>query len=234
MTASTTSTWELRRDQVTTVALQLAGVLNAGHSPSSEQKALGATLLQMSLTALQADGIIVHTVERYSQTLTDGQVSYAAPSDTLDIEDGAVVRNTAGYDSPIYMLSTPRDYLSRGVKTVTGQPTEYFPEKQSDGTFTVYLYPIPTADWPTLIYPRVRKLRDTDTGSVTPDVPVKFLEPVTLKLAAQFCRHYNRDTKAKALMEEYETSRERVMADETQRGPMRMLAEPLFGPAWGR
>lgn len=231
MTTSTTSTWELRRDEVITTALRLAGVLNAGHPPTSEQVALGATLLQMSLASLQADGIVLRALERYSQTLTDGQVSYTAPADTIDIEDGAVVRNTQAFDVPLKMLSTPRDYLSRGVKAITGQPTEYYPEKQSDGSILVFLYPVPTADWPTLIYPRVRRLRDTDSGTVTLDVPVKFLETVTLKLAAQFCRHYNRDTKAKALMDEYETARERVLNDETQRGPLRLIVEPLM---WGR
>lgn len=229
MTISTTATWELRRDQVITTALQLAGVLNAGHPASAEQKALGATLLQMNLTALQADGIILRALERYSQTLVDGTAAYAAPADTISVEDGAMVRDTADNDAPLYMLSTPRDYLSRGVKTLTGQPTEYYPEQQSDGTWTVTLYPVPTSDWATLIYPRVRKLRDTDTGSVTLDVPVKFTEPVCLKLAAMFCLHYNRDTKAKALLEEYADAHARAMNDETQRGPMRMMAEPLFG-----
>lgn len=229
MTTSATATWELRRDEVIATALHLAGVLNAGHAPSSEQKSLGATLLQMSLTALQADGIILRAIERYAQALSDGVVSYAAPSDTIDVEDGAVVRSSQGYDIPLLMLSTHRDYLAVGVKTLPGQPTEYYPEKQSDGTIAVFLYPVPTADWPTLIYPRVRKLRDTDSGAVTIDVPAKFTESVVLKLAAQFCRHYNRDAKAKALMEEYGDARDRAMNDETPRGPMRFVAEPIFG-----
>lgn len=231
MATSTTATWELRRDAAIATALHLAGVLNAAHNPSPEQLALGATLLQMSLTALQADGIILRAIERYAQALIDGQVSYVAPSDTIDIEDGAIVSGTQGVDIPISMLSTHRQYSEIGTKAITGQPTEYYPEKQSDGSITVFLYPVPTADWTTLTYPRVRKLRDTDSGNVSIDVPTKFTEAVVLKLAAQFCRHYNRDAKAKALMDEYTDARNRAMNDETPRGPVCFTAEPLF---WGR
>lgn len=230
MAASTQYAWELRRDQLITRSLQLAGLLNAGHSASAQQIALGVDLLQMNLMALQSEGILLHAVERYSLTLSDGVASYVQPADTISVEDGAIVRSTQGNDTPIVMLSQA-DYNRRAVKTTTGQPTEYMAEKSIGEVWTIYLYPVPTVDWPTLVYPRVRKLRDSDSGSVSLDIPLKFTEAVSLKLASRFCRHYNRDSKAKSLMDEYEEARDLALNDETQRGPMRLIAEPIF---WGR
>lgn len=228
MTISTAFAWELRRDALIGRALNLAGLLNAGHSPTAQQIDVGKDFLSMNLTALQADGIFLHAIERYSQPLLDGVASYLQPVDTISIEDGAVVRSTVGNDTNMMML-TQVDYNRRSVKTVTGQPVEYMPEKNADGTFTIYLYPVPTADWPTLIYPRVRRLRDNDSGNISLDVPVKYTEAVTLKLASRFCRHYNRDAKAKALMEEYEDARGRLLNDETQRGTLRFTVESIYG-----
>jgi hypothetical protein len=230
MAVSSSYAWELRRDQLITRSLQIAGLLNAGHTASRDQIALGTDLLQMVVTALQNDGIFLHAIERYSQPLSDGVISYVQPADTISVEDGAVVRSTDGNDTQVHLL-TPIDFNRRAVKTQTGQPTEYMGEKSINETWTIYLYPVPTSGWPTLIYPRVRKLRDSDSGNVSIDVPVKYLEAVALKLASRFCRHYNRDAKAKALLDEYEEAREMARNDETNRGPMRLMVEPLF---WGR
>lgn len=231
MATSTNYAWEMRRDALITLSLQMAGLMHASHVADAAQLALGKNFLSMSLTALQADGIILRAVERYSQTLTDGQVSYTCPADTIDVEDGAVIRNTQSFDVPLKLLSTHRDYLSRGVKTITGQPVEYYPEKQSDGSIVIYLYPVPTSDWPTLIYPRVRKLRDNDSGNVSIDVPVKFTQAVARKLAAEWAFHYNRPALAKTLMDQYEDERDRALGDETPRGPLRLMVDNLF---WDR
>lgn len=229
MTVSANATWELRRDQLIARSLNLAGVLNAGHNPTRDQIAVGVDFLQMLLASLQSDGIILQAIERYSQPLTDGVASYQAPDDTLDVENGAVVRSAQGNDIPLSMISSMRDYNSRSIKTLSGQPTEYYVERNPTGTTTVYLFPVPTADWTAIIYPRVRRLRDNDRGDVSIDVPVKFMEPVALKLAARYARHYNRDSKAKALLDEYSEAHQRAMNDETGRGPMRFTVESLFG-----
>lgn len=231
MAAGTTSTWKLRRDQLFRRALNLAGVLHAGAQPRPEQIDLCKDLLMMSQATLQAEGLLLHAVERYTQTMTAGQAYVTATADTLDVEDGAVVRSTASLDSPI-QIGTPLDYQRRPDKATSGQPTEYFPEKSGTGdavTITVWLYPVPSADWPTLIYPRVRRLRDAETGDVDVDVPAKFHEPLMWRLASMVCTHYNRDPKAEALMERYREVSDTVLGDETQRGPLRMTVETLFG-----
>jgi hypothetical protein len=232
MATSVNSAWTLRRDTLIARALNLAGVLNAGHQPTADQKAVGTDLLQMNLTALQADGILLHAIERYTQALVAGDTFIVAPADTIDVEDGAVVTNVAGNDIELQLL-TSRDYARLAVKATTiGQPVQYMPERNPDLSITIYFYPVPDSNWPTVTYPRVRKLRDSDGGNVDIDVPVKFLEAVTLKLASRFCRHYNRDVKAKALMEEYDDARDRAMNDETQRGPLRLTVDTGMG--WWR
>jgi hypothetical protein len=228
MAVGVLTTWEMKRDKLIQRALNLAGVLNAATSPKPEQIALGVDLLQMAQSEIQTDGIILRGIEQYSVALTSGTASYTQPSDTLSIEDGGIMRSSQGVDVPISILGSMRDYLSRSLKTITGQPVEYYPEEQTDGTWKIFFYPVPDGNWPTFIYPRGRRLKDVDSGLLSIDFPVKFTLPLTMRLASLFCHHYNRAEKAKDLLSEYMETLGRAMGDETNRGPLRLIAEPLI------
>ncbi len=227
MAVSGNATWTLRRDNLITRALNLAGLLNAGHSPTAVQIALGADFLQMVLQGLRARGVVVNAIERYTQALTAGQAAYTAPADTLDIEDGAVLVNTSGSHTPLELIS--QVYYNRlGVVSTTGQPTQYMVEKAANEVVSFTLYPIPTSDWPSVIYPRVRKPRDIDSGDVDIDLPPKFTLGVAMALASLLCRHYNRESKAKELLEESQDELNVALGDETPRGPMSFVAPAVF------
>lgn len=222
MAVSSTATFDPQRDALIKRAGQLAGVVYGGHDPDADQVAFGAASLQAHLLSLQARGLIVRTVERYSQILTSGTASYSAPADTIEIEDHALVRDSSSIDSDVRRISV-QEYMGLSLKTTTSRPTEMYVEKGTGG-LTVYLYPVPDATVTTLIYLRVRKIRDTDTGTVTLDLEPKWINPVTYMVAHDFAVAANMLTRAAYLRKMYEDNAGTAMLDETGRGRIRFVA----------
>lgn len=227
MAISTTSTYQPNADRVVKNALRLAGMLHASHTPKAEQYSMGREFLIEGMLALQAEGVFIRTRELYELTLTTGTASYSVPSDTLDIEAGAICRDVNGLDSPS-MIITQDEYNRIPDKSIQGRPIQYYP-KESDSGFTLYLYQVPDASWATLIYPRIRKARDIDNGSTDLDCPTKWVQAFEFMLAWKFCLHYRRPMEMTGLYGDYwEKEKEKILRDETSRGPLTFVLEPLF------
>jgi len=233
MTVSANYAWEATRDQVIRNSLWGCGQLNAGQSPTAAQITVGAELLQMLVLGLLKKGVQLRCIERYEQSITavSSTTPYVtAPADTLDVEKGAVVRSADGLtDAPMDRI-TREEYLALTQKTTTGQPTMYFPEQTSTGAWNIYLYPIgDSANWTKIIYPRVRKPRDTDTGAVTPDIPVNWHEAITAGLAWKWALHYKLPLERTLMLrDDWLRLRDDALNDETERGNTVYVAEPYI------
>lgn len=227
MAISTTSTYRPNADKVVKNGLRLAGMLNASHTPKAEQYSMGREFLLEGMLALQAEGVFIRTRELYEQELTAGIASYTAPAGTLDIEDGAVVRDTNDLDGPASIM-TQDEYNQLSDKTTSGRPTQYYP-KETESGFTLYLYPVPDSSWTTIIYPRIRLVRDLDTGNLDLDCPTKWIQAFEFMLAWKFCLHYRRPMEMIGLYGDYwEKEKQKILHDETPRGPLTFVLEPLF------
>lgn len=232
MTVSTTYARDPQADDIIAEAMHSLGVLNAAQEPDAPQKALGRKFLWSELQSLQNRGVILRARELYTQSITAVSSStpyVVAPADTIDIEHGATVRTntSAPADYPMQLTTEP-EYQERSLKTQTGQPSEYWAQKQSDNSVRIYLYPLPTSDYVSITYPRIRKLRDVDTGSVTLDIPTKFHAAVVLKIAMRFALHFGLDGKAAMLKDMFDEEVDRAMGDETERGGFRFVVNPIF------
>lgn len=227
MAISSTYARNPNRDRIIRNSLHTCGVLHSSHAPDANQIALGAEYFQDGLTALQAEGVILQTAERYTQALTDGEEEYAAPADTESIEQGAIIRDTAGADQPIELVSQ-RMYQGLSEKTVPGQPYWYYPERSATG-WRLFLYPVPDSNWAYVIYPRVRKLRDLDVGTANLDLPAKWALPFEMYLSWRFACHYKLPLERAQYFQGIWTGmRNTLMDDETPRGPSRFVMETLF------
>lgn len=227
MTIASTATWELNRDQTITSGLHLCGLLNAGQSATAEQIALGTIFLSTELLAWQHRGIIMRTRERTSYSLAANTSSFTAASDTIDVEDGAVLRNSANLDLPINKQSF-KEYQRFSDKTLTGQPANYYVEEQAAGVIKVYFTPIPTEAY-TFIYPRVFRTRDASSGTVTLDAPIGWQAALGWLCAWKFSVHYKQSVERVMMLKSYyDQYAKEAMQDETERGPMQFVAEPIF------
>lgn len=226
MTTSANAAFDLSRDQIIRTAYQLCGIVSAGTDPDANQIAMASDFLNMGLKSLQNDGIILRTVDRTTTTLVAGTAQYTCANDTLDIDDRSVYvsTGTAGTTTNTDLVLRPisrGQYMEMSLKAVQGQPTMIYVEKGA--TVSFFLYPTPSADWVSLTYPRIRLLRDMDTGTVTADLPSKYLKYVAYMLAADLALHHGLLPRYQMLSTTAAGEKERAVQDDTERGPVRFV-----------
>lgn len=228
MTISANATFDPQAQAVIATALRLCQVLNAGLEPDADQLAMGMTLLDLGLKALQSDGIFLRTVERITVQAAD--ISDAGvittDSDTMDVES-LYYSDTSNNDVPILLIPR-RKYMELSNKDTIGPPSQAYVEK-ANGTVTVLLHPISDASVVSITYAKVRRFRDVDTAAVTLDIPSRWQRAVTYMLAADFALHYGRMDRADSLRATYDMERNRAMDDETERGESRFVIGERYG-----
>lgn len=229
MTISANSSFDPQAQSVIATALRLCQVLNAGLQPDADQLAMGMTLLDLGLKALQNDGVFLRTVDRV--TVQASAISAAGvittDSDTLDVEN-IYYTDTAGNDVPLMFIPRKR-YMELSEKDTVGPPSQAYIEK-SEGTVTINLHPIGDSTTVSITYAKVRRFRDVDTAGVTLDIPSKWQRAVTYMLAADFALHYGRIDRSDSLRATYEGERQRAMNDETERGDSRFVIGERYSP----
>jgi hypothetical protein len=73
MTTSNNYSFDLSTSSIIRVAFQRIGIVSAGQDPDSNQYAMARDMLQVGLTALQAEGIQLRSVLRTTDNLVAGQ-----------------------------------------------------------------------------------------------------------------------------------------------------------------
>lgn len=226
MTVSTSTSLDYQRDQLIEMSFQLAGLLGAGKSPSAADTAMAAGFMNLELMSLQAEGVVLRTVERTTLTLVSGTASYTLPSDTIDValgpnDQAGTIVNSSGTEVLVSTMSRS-EYMDLPDKTatITGRPTRVYIEKQA--TLSATFWPTPDTDSITWRYSRVRLLKDMDSGTVTTDLARRWLLYVTYAVAALIARAKSLPADSvKALLAEAERRKAICKADDGQRGKVR-------------
>lgn len=228
MTVSTSALIDFQRDQLLTLGFQLAGQLGAGKSPSADDVGMAANFLRLELSALQAEGVILQTIERTTLTLVSGTATYTLPSDTIEVQLGpndqaGTIVDTGSTESIVTTMSRA-EYLDLSDKTsaVTARPTSVYIEKLAAVTAT--FWPVPDTTSVSYRYARVRLLRDTDSGSVTMDLARKWHKYLTFAVAAHVARAKSMPLDSvTSLIRESERLKDICKADDNQRGKIRFV-----------
>jgi hypothetical protein len=107
-------------------------------------------------------------------------------------------RDSSNYDTPLNELARS-DYFNLSQKTVTGQPTQFYYDKQlSYGTF--YLYQAPDDATNTIKFTFQKMFFDFTTGNDNPDFPIEWAETLAFGLASRLTYDYGIDkTKAELI-----------------------------------
>lgn len=228
MTVSANNSLDFTRNQLIRMAFQLAGILRAGAEPTANDIAMAADFMNLELMALQAEGVILRTVERTTLALVAGQAAYTLPSDTIDVQLGpndqaGTIVNVSGTESLVESMSRA-DYMDLADKTAssTNPPTSVLIERLSQVQLT--FWPVPDAGSATFRYSRVRLLRDADSGGVTIDLARRWLQYVAYATSTHIAR-------AKALTADIINGLEMkaqnlkaiLKADDNQRGKVRFV-----------
>lgn len=187
MTTSATSAFELTRDSLLRRSFQLAGLLHASHSPNSDDLALASDLLGMELDALQAEGIVLRTVEMTTAALTAATATVSLSADCIDVFVGpdnvaGTIVPLAGNETLVRAISR-QEYLSISNKTSQATPSLVYVEKLA--AVTLYFWPVPAVSTAVFRYSKVRLMRDADTGAVTLDLARRWQKAICYSMAWQ-------------------------------------------------
>ena len=135
-----------------------------------------------SLNIMFADwanrGLNLWTVEQSTQALTDGTASYTLSADFTDLLE--VVVRRSGTDFMLTKMSRG-EYLNIPTKTQEGRPTQYYFDRKTTPSIT--LWPTPENSTDTLVFYYVRRIQDVDTQINTTDAPFRFLPCVIAGLS---------------------------------------------------
>lgn len=189
MTTSGTSAFNLDLNNLVEEAYERCGTeLRTGYDLRTARRSFNLLTIEWANR-----GINLWTIEQGSIALTQGDISYNLPVDTIDLLD-SVVRTQTGINQTDINITriSASTYLTIPNKNAQGRPIQMWINRQSGATEpttgvdypTVNVWPTPDQDnFYTLIYYRLRRIQDAGNGVETPDIPFRFLPCLVAGLA---------------------------------------------------
>jgi hypothetical protein len=189
MTTSGTSAFNLDLNNLVEEAYERCGAeLRTGYDLRTARRSFNLLTIEWANR-----GINLWTIEQGSIALTQGDISYSLPVDTIDLLD-SVVRTQTGINQTDINITriSASTYLTIPNKNAQGRPIQMWINRQSGATEpttgvdypTVNVWPTPDQDnFYTLIYYRLRRIQDAGNGVETPDIPFRFLPCLVAGLA---------------------------------------------------
>lgn len=188
MSVSSTSTFELTRDQLIRRALQIAGLFHESQTTTGEGDVvtLASDILHMELLALQAEATPPTHIDSTTQALTSGEEEYSLDSDTLDVYVGpdniaGTIVPSSGAESPVRCISG-HDYQQIPTKDSSGIPTLVFIERKH--TVKLFLWPVIDSSGYSFRYRKIHAARDA-SGSQTLDYSKRWQKAICYAVAHQ-------------------------------------------------
>ena len=180
-----------------------------------------ARTARRSLNLMFADwanrGLNLWTVKQATVSVSSGTASYTLVDSTVVDLLEVVLRNSSGTDFTLTQMSRS-EYLRIPNKDNTGQPSQYFFDRQVTPTIT--LWSTPDASY-TLVFYYVRRIEDADALVNTTDAPFRFLPCMAAGLAYYIAikRAPDRIQILKAI---YEEEFQRAAAEDASSTPLKL------------
>lgn len=175
MTTSSTYTYDPAVEDIVSEAFERCGkdpaTLTMRHARSARRSA------NLLFSYWATKGVHLFTVDEQTQTLTDGDPSYAPASGTLAILEAVIRRSSV--DTPVTKISREQYHLIPN-KTSEGLPSMLFYDRKG-GQY--YLWQTPENSTDVLRYWRLRRVQDVTTAQETFDVPYHWFEALASGLA---------------------------------------------------
>tara|TARA_R100001440_G_scaffold19826_1_gene33393 strand:+ start:626 stop:1294 length:669 start_codon:yes stop_codon:yes gene_type:complete len=180
-----------------------------------------ARTARRSLNLMFADwanrGLNLWTVKQSTVAVTSGTASYTLLDATVVDLLEVVLRNSSGTDFTLTQMSRS-EYLKIPNKDNSGQPSQYFFDRQVTPTIT--LWSTPDTSY-TLVFYYVRRIEDADALVNTTDAPFRFLPCMAAGLAYYIAikRAPDRIQILKAI---YEEEFQRAAAEDASSTPLKL------------
>lgn len=190
MTTAGTATFNLDLNNLVEEAFERCGVeLRTGYDLRTARRSLNLLTIEWSNR-----GINLWAVEQGEIALTQGDISYNLPVDTVDLLDHVIRTGTDTNQSDINITRISVDtYSTIPNKNAQGRPIQVWINRQSGATEPTTGVAYPTINvWPapdqtsvyTFVYWRLRRIQDAgSSGLATQDVPFRFLPALVAGLS---------------------------------------------------
>jgi hypothetical protein len=185
-----------------------------------------AKTARRSLNLMFADwanrGLNMWTVTQATKAITSGTASYAFDATYVDLLE-VVLRNSSGVDYTLSQMSRG-EYLTTPNKASTGQPSQYFFDRQTIPTIT--LWSTPDASY-TLVYYYVSRIQDADAMINNADAPFRFL-PCMVAGLAYYLAMKKAPERVQLLKSVYEEEFQRAAAEDANSTPLKLTPSMAY------
>lgn len=198
MTTSSSTLWELNRNQIIEAAMRKIGVLAKGQTPDSEDYTNATIALNAVLAQLQTTGMPLWARSEYSLTLVSGQATYTIGVSQavntpfpLKIQQAVLVDSTSDSTLELTQISI-YDYNALSPLASSGSPVQFsYQPRVNTGVVTVWPTPDTTAATnKTIKIIYQRPFYDFVSSTDTPDFPKEWHQAVIYKLAESLAPEY--------------------------------------------
>ena len=159
-----------------------------GDSINAERTRQARRGLNLLFSSWSNKGVRLWAVDRQTQALTQGTVTYVAATGTVSILDMVLIQ------SGVETIIGPIDrfqYFAIPDKTQQGQPGMYWVERLITPQFR--LWPAPENSTDSVAYYRLRRIQDVLTAAETFDAPYRWFDAIAAGLAARLAPMYAPD-----------------------------------------
>lgn len=195
MATSGTTTFRLDVEEIITESYERGGVdaqLLTGYQARSARRSLNLLFSEWSVR-----GVNLWTLDKVSQALVAGTITYTLPEGTIDALEPALKRS--GVDTELMRISLS-EYQALPDKTVQGLASSYFIDRQY--TPILYLWPVPENSTDTFEYWALRQMEDITASGQDADVPYRWTEAMCAGLASKlYMKRKDMDSNRAAIMD---------------------------------
>lgn len=245
MTTSGTATFNMDLNNIVEEAFERCGAeLRTGYDMRTARRSLNLLTIEWANR-----GINLWTIEQGSIALTQGDITYPLPVDTIDLLDHVIRTQTGLNQTDININRISVDtYATIPNKNAQGRPIQVWINRQSGATYpvggrpegtnpntgvdhpTINVWPCPDqSNYYTFVYWRLRRIQDAGNGTTTQDIPFRLLPALVAGLA------YYLALKLPGAMERLQTLKaiydeqwDLASSEDREKAPLRLAPRQLF------
>jgi len=228
MATSGTTTFDLQIDDIIEEAYERCGMrTNSGNDIRSARRSLNLLFAEWGNR-----GIHLWKVQLNEQALTAGTATYNTPTDVNDVLEAYISTTAAaGNNSSTNDISLTKidrsAYAALPNKLATGQPSQYYVNRQTVPTISLYLAPDATT-YTTLKYYTINRIEDAGAFTNTADIAYRFLPCMCAGLAYYLSQKKAPD-RIQVLKQLYEDELLRALNEDGSRTSVYISPQTYFG-----
>jgi hypothetical protein len=226
MATSGTTTFNLDIDDVIEEAYERCGIRNTkGYDLKSSRRSLNLLFSEWGNR-----GVHLWKVELKNQLMTAGTITYTTPQDCSDVLEAYVSTSETVTSSTndISLNKIDRSaYAGLPNKGQTGQPSQYYVDRQINPIISLYLAPDCTT-YTYLKYYYIQRIQDAGSYTNQTDLPYRFLPCMVSGLAFYLAQKYAPE-RIQDLKLLYEDELQRALEEDSSRTSVFISPYTYFG-----